>query len=171
MAMKYVRALMWGLLWCITCFAGAGSAQARAGAEGFTRVETSASGPTVIGDSLVVPGLDELDEGQTQQAEVLAQRANTVARAQRLASRTSYRHLHDAAALRLAESVFPALIDRPHDDVPTLPPGQHITRFLNGHAAQVDLGLGRRALLDSSTPIAAPTPAGGHRSMDLALLT
>jgi RHS repeat-associated protein len=71
--------------------------------------------------------------------------------------------------VRLASSAFPTLVHQTERGTPQLPAGQRITRFINGHAARVDIGGGKSAVIESLTPIGAPTASGGYRSIDLHL--
>jgi RHS repeat-associated protein len=167
--LKTVRSVMFGLLCCVVGV-GAFSTTVSQGAFSPAGGESGAlTGGTVLTDALVIPGVDTLDEGRQSADRQRASRLDPGAIAGRIASQTAFEGLGAAAAVRLAHGAFPEVIDRPAGGPPRLPAGQRIVRYLNDHAAQVDLGSGKRAVLDSLTPIATRVAGGKHAPIDLRL--
>jgi RHS repeat-associated protein len=119
---------------------------------------------------LIVPGAQWLIGDEQVRAGKRAARLNPEAIQERVASRTAYEGLADSAARRLADSFYPAFVNRVASGVPRLSLGQRIRRYLSDNSAQVDLGDGRRAVIESSVPIGAPTETGRHRAIDLTLV-
>src|SRR5271166_4746441 len=130
------------------------------------RTETTAS--RVLVNGLVVPEVQMLDGDQQVLAAEQAQRA-TEALVRRDGSRTVYEHLSGAAAMRLAQRMFPALIEVPVGGPPHLEPGQAVTGFLSDDAAQLNLGAGRHGVIESTVPIAVEVARGKRAPVDLTL--
>ncbi len=129
----------------------------------------SSPGGSLAGAPLVVAGADQLVGGEQSQAAREAKRHDPAAVAARQASRTSFEGLTPAQAASEAKTAFPGLVEHPAGGVPQLPAGQRITGFANAHAAQVDLGGGQHALVDSTVPIAKKSSAGAWAPVDLSL--
>jgi streptogramin lyase len=83
--------------------------------------------------------------------------------AARIASTTAYEGLSAEQAAKLGKELFPGLIDHPAGGPPQLPTGQTITGYLTNNAAQVDLGGGKHAVIESTAPIAVESPSPGQR--------
>jgi streptogramin lyase len=99
-------------------------------------------------------------EVEQLQAQEEAKRRAPGAVAERQASRTRFENLNNEQAMRLAGEMFPAVIDDPDGGPPVLPAGEHVTKYLTDHAAQVDLGDGNHAVLESLAPMALETSSG-----------
>ncbi len=121
-----------------------------------------------LGNSLIVPGVESLVGGQREAAE-LAKRANPETVVGRQRSRTAYEHVGPAAAAQLARQVLPAVVAPAPSGLGSMPAGAHIGRYLNTNAAQVILANGKRALVDSLTPIATSISPGRYGPVDLGL--
>ena len=131
--------------------------------------EVSSPGSSLTGAPLVVAGADHLVGGEQSRAAREAKRRNPAAVAARQASRTSFAGLTPAQAASEARTAFPGLIEHPAGGAPQLPAGQRITGFANAYAAQVDLGGGQHALVDSTVPIAKKGSSGAWAPVDLSL--
>ncbi|MGC2659546.1 MAG: hypothetical protein WA324_16435, partial [Bryobacteraceae bacterium] len=116
--------------------------------------------------SLAVPGSPT--EPEQLQAQEDATRRAPGAVAARKASRTKFENLSNEQAIRLAGEIFPAVIDDPDGGPPALPAGERVTKYLTDHAAQVDLGDGKPAVIESLAPMALET-SSGRVPVDLAL--
>jgi RHS repeat-associated protein len=127
-----------------------------------------ALGSAGIDRALVVHGVDALEGGQQAEAQLLAQRVNPQAIAERKSSRTVYEGASATAAAQLAGKAFPQVVDRPSGQL-DLPPGEHVARYLGDHTALLDVGRGRHAIVESLAPIATKTQSGGHAGLDLSL--
>jgi RHS repeat-associated protein len=119
--------------------------------------------------SLVVPGVQVLDGGQQALSAEEARRASPEALAARERSRTSYESLSAAAAAKLARAVFPGVIDDPAGGPPQLSAGQRIVGYLADNVARVDLGHGKRGVIESTGPLALETSPGHREAIDLDL--
>lgn len=106
------------------------------------------SGP--LSGQLVVP----LEEGEQQQAAAEAQRSNPEAVMRREESRTEFESESAGQAKQTDEATFPAAISEKEGGLPKLPIGQRVVGFEGTNVAQVDLGEGRGALIQSTTPMA-----------------
>lgn len=109
-----------------------------------------------------------LDEGQQEADQVMAARANPAAVFARAASRTRFERMSASSAERLDGEALPAVTD---SAAPTLeiPPGGHVSRYLNPTTAQIALPGGRHALAVASSPIATANPQGNPVPLDLSL--
>jgi RHS repeat-associated protein len=117
---------------------------------------------------LVVPEAQGLLEGQGVSEAQEVQRNSPEAVAAREASLTAFEGLSAEQAGKLAGEVFPVQFDQPGGGPPKLPAGQRIMGYVSGEAALVDLGEGRRGVLDSTMPIAVAS-SGGWSPVDLGL--
>jgi streptogramin lyase len=126
----------------------------------------SASGALSV-DSLLPPAADRLLGGEGSRAARVARHRNPQAVARRTASRTAFENLTPRRAVAATDGAFPAL-EQASGGVPELAPGQHVVRYATDHAAQISLP-GGKALIESSSPIAATTAHGAHVPFDLRL--
>ena len=117
--------------------------------------------------SLVIPG--GLDQGQQLQAVEQARLANPEAVAARRRSRTEFVHLGTARAAQVAREAFPGVVDRPAGVASLLPAGVRITRYVSADAAQLELAGGKRAVVESTGPIAKESAPGRYTPLDLGL--
>lgn len=125
--------------------------------------------PEVFGDALRVPAMAWLDEGEQLLSQDALRRWAPEAVAERLASRMRFEHLDEQQAVGLAQQAFPWLVDRPAGGPPALGRGQRIASFASDRVARVALGGHRRAVIESSEPMALEV-SGGHRlPIDLGL--
>jgi RHS repeat-associated protein len=118
---------------------------------------------------LVVPGVQALDGGQQVKAQERASLVTPSAVAARELSRTQYAHLNGAQAARLALVAFPGSIGQVVDPGPRLRAGQSVLGYPSDNTARVDLGGGKRAVVESTVPIAAVGSSGRRVPVDLAL--
>jgi hypothetical protein len=118
---------------------------------------------------LVVPGVQALDGGQQARAQRQANLVNPEAIAARARSRTQYAHLDGAQAARVAAEAFPEAIGQVVDPAPQLQAGQSIVGYPSESAATLDLGGGKRGVVDSTVPIAALDSSGQRIPLDLSL--
>jgi hypothetical protein len=152
-----------GLGWkCLACALvglalGAGSASA----EESTGLGGTGSSP--LESPLVVPEAQALLGGESVSDVEEARRMSPEAVAARTASATAYEGLSAEQAAKQAEESFPGLIDHAAGGPPQLPAGQTITGYLSDDAAQVDLGGGRHAMIESTAPIAVESASSGQR--------
>ncbi len=121
-----------------------------------------------VSASLVVP--DSLFAGEQVQAEKEVRRDTPEAIAGRQASRTEYQNLNAEQAGKLTSEAFPEIMDEPAGGPPRLPAGQAITGYLADNAAQVDLGGGKRGVIDAALPIAVATSPGVLAPIELGLV-
>ncbi len=126
-------------------------------------------GASSLGDGLVVPGVQVLDQGQQLEQLQAARLASPQAVAQRSASETAYESLGASQAARLASQAFPALVNEPAGGLVHLPAGARVSGYRSDHAALVDLAGGHRALIESAFPIATESAPGRYRPINLAL--
>jgi RHS repeat-associated protein len=158
-------AVRW-LVLCLLCCMGlgcwsAGAAQAAAGAIGF--------GTSSLAGGVVVPGMQLLDEGEQVLDAEEARRSSPAVVAEREASRTQFERLDAEQARREAAVAFPGTIDEPAGGPPYLPPGQKILGYPRDDAAQVELGEGKHAVIESSAAMAVETSRGRREPLDLSL--
>jgi hypothetical protein len=118
---------------------------------------------------LVIPGMQALDGGQQGAAQERADLSNTEAVVARERSRAQYENLDGEQAGRLVLEAFPRQIGQVADQAPQLQAGQSIVGYPSDNAAQVDLGGGKRAVVDSTEPIATVDSAGQRVPVDLGL--
>jgi len=122
-----------------------------------------------LGSELIVPSVQWLIGDDQVRASQLSARANPEAIAARVASREAYTRLGAGGARQLSARVYPGVVAEVPSALPRLGAGQRVTGYLSDRAAQVYLGHGKRAVVLSSTLIAAPTASGAHRAIDLSL--
>ncbi len=124
---------------------------------------------TILGGPLLPPTTEALTGTNLAAVSRRLRWVSPQAYAARTASQTSFRSLGSAAALQLDTRTFAAAIGRPASAPIAGPQGASLERFVTDHSAALTLPGGRRALLESTTPIAAE-PTHGHRvPLDLAL--
>ncbi len=128
----------------------------------------SAGQSDVLEESLVVPGVQWLDQGAQSVAAEAADRDSPEAVSARAASLTAFEDLDTAQAVKLAGDAFPATMDQPAGGPPELPTGQSISNFVSPDAAQVNLGDGQHGVIESTVPMAIGS-SGGWSPIDLAL--
>jgi RHS repeat-associated protein len=107
-------------------------------------------------------------QGEQTQAGEHAKLTSPEAVTAREASRTKYEGLNPGQAAKLAGEVFPDVIDRPAGTL-QLPAGQQVVGYPADDVAQVDLGEGKRGVIESSGPIAVETSKGHREPLDLDL--
>jgi YD repeat-containing protein len=120
-----------------------------------------------LGSGLVISGAP--NEGEQLGAASEAERRSPQAVAGRAASRTIYAGLDSGRAAKLASAAFPAFIDRPAGGQPQLPAGESIAGYPTDNAATVNLGGGRRAVIESLQPVATESVPGHRAPIELAL--
>ncbi len=125
----------------------------------------SGTGALPLGGSLVIPGAP----GESEQVRLQEQAtlASPEAVAQRVASRTAFENLDTQQAEKVASEAFPAVINDPAGGPPQLPVGQTITGYLSDDAAEVDLGGGKHAVIESMAPIAIESSSGQRVPVNL----
>jgi hypothetical protein len=131
--------------------------------------EPELAGPSSLAGGLVVPGVQLLDEGQQLLSQREARRVNPVAVQEREASRTRFEHLDDAHARKEAAIAFPGAIDELTGGPPRLPAGQRVVAYPRDNVAQVDLGGGKRAVVESTEAMAVEVAPGRREPLDLGL--
>jgi streptogramin lyase len=122
-----------------------------------------------LGDSLVLPSLDQIVGGEEVQLAHAARRSNPAAIARRVASHSAFEGLSSRTAIGEAKHAFPALLDHTAGGVPSLSSGERIVRYLTGNAAQVALP-GRVGVIETLEPIASGRSHGAHVPFDLQLV-
>lgn len=120
-------------------------------------------------DPLAVQWMPLLDEGRQLKLFREAQLSSPSAIRARALSRTAYRGLDGSRAEQLAARAFPGLIDSTDGGPPRLDVGQKIIGYPSVHAARVDLGGGKRAVVESSMPLAITAVSGARTPIDLDL--
>ncbi len=118
---------------------------------------------------LAVPQAQALIGGEGVVAAQQAAQASPEAGQKREESETQYQGLSGEEAGKLAEEAFPALIDDRAGGPPQLPVGQRLTGFVDGNAAQVELGEGENGIVESTVPMALPAAQGRWAAIDLGL--
>ncbi len=144
-----------------------GGSGARSVAEASTASGAGASGVSL--DSLVVPGVQSLDEGQQTVAAQQARLSSAVAYVARMRSRTAFSHLGAARAAQVAREAFPAVVDRPAGGPPQMPAGTKLARYIAPNAARLELPGGRHAVVESLGTMAKEASPGHFTPIDLAL--
>jgi RHS repeat-associated protein len=157
-----VRRLAMCLLFCVglACWSASASQAAAVASPG---------GSGSPENPLVVPGVQVLDEGQQLQQTEETQRSSPVALSEREASKTKYEGLDPEQAANVASELFPTVIDDLAGGPPSLPAGQRITGFPAANVASVDLGEGKRGVVDSLEPVAVENGSGQRVPIDLSL--
>jgi YD repeat-containing protein len=115
---------------------------------------------------LVVPGA--LVQAEELQAQEEARRTSSAAVVAREESQLKYSELSSVEAGKVAQEVFPALIDEPAGGPPKLPAGESITSFPAVNVARVG-GEGEHGVIESAEPIAVESSPGQRVPVDLGL--
>lgn len=160
-----MRAMRASVVKCLACtLVALALSSATACAEG-----SALGGPGVspLESPLVVPGSPV--EGEQVRAQGQAISASPEAVATREASQTMYEGLGTAEAAKLAGEKFPVLIDEPAGGPPKLVAGQSIAGYSADNVAQIDLGEGRRGVVESTGPIATESSPGRWVPIDLSV--
>ena len=141
------------LITCLTCCLTIASATSPIAALASTaESQATSDAVTPVSDSLVIPGaLTEAEQRQAQEQAVLANPEEIV---QREASSTEFEAISREEAANLAGKSFPVLINERNGGPPLLSAGQSIGNYPTNNSAQVDLGKGQHAMLESMVPIA-----------------
>ena len=158
-----MQAAIKSLAICIgLCLMGVAVAAPVAFAEGTAALGGTGGSP--LESPLVVPETLPLigDEAVSNVEE--ARRASPETVAEREESQTRYKGLDAEEGAKLAGEVFPGVVDQLAGGPPPLPEGQHIANFTSANSAQIDLGEGKRAALESMLPIATESGTPGHWS-------
>ncbi len=124
------------------------------------------TGSSPLESPLVVPGA--LAQAEELQAQEQARRTSPAAVVAREESQLKYSELNSAEAGKVAQEVFPALIDEPAGGPPKLPAGKSITSFPAVNAARVG-GEGEHGIIESAEPIAVESSPGQRVPVDLGL--
>jgi YD repeat-containing protein len=119
--------------------------------------------------SLVIPGVQVLDEGQQLRDARLAALSSPEAVAQRATSQGAFHGLGRERAAQIDRGTFPALFDQTAGGTPTLPPGQKLAGYLSDHAARIDLGGAQNGIVESVEPIALETARRHFKPLSLNL--
>ena len=120
-------------------------------------------------ESLVVPGVQPLDEGQQAVAAQRARHSSSASYVARIRSRTEFEHLGTAGAAQVAREAFPEVVDDPAGGPPQLPAGTKLVRYLAPTAAQLELPGGKHGIVESLEPIAKEVSSGHFTPIDLGL--
>jgi len=155
---------------CLGCFLVVLAGSPAALGDGSGSVSSSAAeepGASVFGGSLVTTG-SPVEGEQVAVSEEAKLTAPEVVAA-REASRTEFEGLSSEQAIKVDRAAFPALIDEPAGGSPKLAAGQSITAYLSDNAAQVELGEGKRGVIESLTPISLEASQGRHVPVNLSL--
>jgi hypothetical protein len=131
---------------------------------------TEPGGPSAaLGNALVVPEVQSLDEGQQALNAEEARRSNPEVVALREESRTKFEGLDTEQAANLASEAFPVVVDEQAGGLPRLPVGESVTGYPTDNAARIDLPGGRRGVAESLAPIAVEASSGQRVPVDLGL--
>jgi DNA-binding beta-propeller fold protein YncE len=135
---------------------------------GGTAPSTEAGGaPGSLGGALVTPGSPA--QGEQARAAEEAQLSNPGVVAEREASRTKFENLDGEQAAKVAGEAFPRLVTEQAGGPPKVPAGETIASFPTENAAQVELGEGRHAVIESLTPVAIESSPGHRTAINLGL--
>ena len=142
-----------------------------ANASGDPRLESTAGMAfgTTVSNVLSVPGVEQLDGGEQEHDQLIADRAAPTAIQARQLSRTRYEHLSSGGAVHAIRETVPAVLRRSPSGIGRLPSGARVSRYLNATAARLDLPDGKHAIVESITPAATHTSSGGYVPVNLAL--
>jgi hypothetical protein len=152
------------VVFMVCCLAGLTTCSSAALAEGASSSGESAS---PLESSLVIPGSPT--EAEQRQAQQEATWLSPEAVAAREASSTKYENLDAARAEKVAAEAFPEVVEDAAGGPPALPAGQTITGYPTDHTALLNLGSGKRGLLESTVPLALETSLGQWSPVSLAL--
>src|ERR1700691_2530579 len=164
-----VRAGVPSLVAALCCVVGVIGAPALAFGEAPSSPAVPGSSSSLVGSSLVVQGVQSLDEGQQAQNASEAQLSNPEAVAEREASRTRFEGLGPEQARAEAAAAFPNAGDTRGGGLPPLPTGEKIVGFDEPDVARVDLGGGQGGIVESTVPMAMQGVSGAYTPVDLGL--
>jgi hypothetical protein len=106
-------------------------------ADGFLSSDGSAASP--LESPLVVPEVNQLLGGQPAREAEEARQASPEATVEREESQTKYEGLDTEEAAKLAEQVFPGVMQDPDGGLPPLPEGASMVGYAGNDAAQLEL--------------------------------
>ena len=159
----------WLLVVLLGCYVGCGvMVPTVACGEGLSSVG-GVGAPGSLEGSLVVSGVQSLDEDQQAQAAEQARLVNPEAIVARENSRTSFENLDSEQAEKIAGEAFPNVIDREAGGLPLLSAGQRVVGYPADNAAQVELGGGKHGVIESMEPLAVEVSSGQRVPIDLDL--
>jgi RHS repeat-associated protein len=152
---------------CVCCVAALVSAAAGFGEAPESR--EPARPVSLTERSLVVAGLEALDEGEQARDAQTALHNSPQAFVAREVSRAAYERMSAGRAAELAARTYPSVVEQPAAGPPALAGDQTIVKYVSDHAAQLALPRGRHGLIVSAEPIASETPHGRDARIDLGL--
>jgi RHS repeat-associated protein len=164
-----MRSGLRSLLRCLVCVLAALAAVSSPSAFAEGSPVLGGTGGSSLESPLVVPEAQSLVGGQGVSEAEEARRTSPEAAVSRQESQTKYEGMNAEEAAKLAASVFPAVVDHSAGGLPQLPEGQHIATFTSADTAQIDLGEGGRAVLDSTMPIATESASGQWSPVNLSV--
>ena len=132
-------------------------------------VTSGGAGLSVFGSGLVQSEATGLLGGQAAVEAAEMQRASPEAVLAREESQTRYQGLDSQEAAKLAEEVFPGLVERVAGGAPALPVGDQISGYTGASVAQLTLEGGKHGALESSVPIATESAPGQWTPVNLAV--
>ena len=161
-----MRIALRGLVLCLLLFVGLGCWSA-----GVSQAASDVAGsePASLGEALVVPGVETLDQGQQALAAEEARRSSPAAVLARELSRTRFGHLNAEQARQAAAAAFPETVTEPAGGPPKLPAGQKIVGYPRDNVATVSLSDGKHAVIESTQALAIETSRGHRQPTDLRL--
>ena len=145
--------------------AAAGAAPARADVGGDNAYYSWLSAP---GAALIVPSMDNLDQGEQAWLARRSRLQGPAAVLARQQSRYAYDQLAARGVGRLLSASFPSVVDR-SAGADGIPGAARVTRYLSSHAAQIALPGKRDGVLEALHPLARPVGKGHFAAIDLAL--
>ncbi len=163
-----MKAALRSLVVCLGfCLMGLAIALPVAFAEGSRAL--GGTGGSSLESPLVVPEAQLLLGGEGVSEAEEARRDSPEAVAAREASQAKYEGLSAEQAEKADGEAFPGLVDEPAGGPPKLPAGESVTGFPSDDVAQVDLGEGRRGVVESTVPMAVDAGPGQRVPVDLGL--
>lgn len=165
-----------GLAWCVVgclvgLFAWVGLSTSGGGSGASALADTSGAGgvQNLSLDSLVVPAMEGLEDGELGRDQRHARLLNPEAVTGRALSRTEFEHLDTAQAVRIAGKTFPGVVNKAAGGPPGLPTGERIIGYVARNAAAVALPGGKHGVIESLQPIATSSGHGRFTPIDLGL--
>jgi RHS repeat-associated protein len=128
-----------------------------------------AAGSGAFGSPLVVSGVQVLDEGQQLKESEEVLRDGPEAVVAREVSSSAYEGLDAEQAGKVDAEAFPGVLDEAAGGPPQLAAGQRITAFPAANEASVELGEGKRGVIESLAPMATENASGQLVPLDLGL--
>jgi hypothetical protein len=126
--------------------------------------DSSLESPLVVPEALPLLGGEALSDAEE------ARRASPEAVVARMESETKYEGLSVEESVKLAEQVFPGVVQDPGGGLSQLSEGESVIGYLNDHSAQVDLPGGGHGVIESVDPIAVEASPGRWVAVDLGLV-